>query len=134
MPIFNRTLLNSVVSGCHRLLCVCICVLICFSFVQFFVTLLKPTMLLCLCNSSGKNAKVICQFLLQGIFPTQGSSRISLCLLHWQAGFFCLFVCLFYYLHHHIPQLILSFVRKVSKFVILVSHFQTTNRYSINIL
>ena len=30
----------------------------------------------------GKNTVVGCHFLLQGIFPTQGS---NLCLLHWQA-------------------------------------------------
>ena len=27
-----------------------------------------------------------CHFLLQGIFPTQGSNLPLLCLLHWQAG------------------------------------------------
>ena len=27
-----------------------------------------------------------CHFLLQGIFPTQGSNPCLLCLLHWQAG------------------------------------------------
>ena len=27
-----------------------------------------------------------CHFLLQGIFPTQGSNLRLLCLLHWQAG------------------------------------------------
>ena len=32
---------------------------------------------------SGKNTRVGCHFLLQGIFPTQGS---NLHLLHWQAG------------------------------------------------
>ena len=32
---------------------------------------------------SGNNTGVGCHFLLQGIFPTQGS---NLCLLHWQAG------------------------------------------------
>ena len=30
---------------------------------------------------TGKNTGIGCYFLLQGIFPTQG----SLCLLHWQA-------------------------------------------------
>ena len=30
----------------------------------------------------------ICHFLLQGIFPTQGSNLSLLCLLHWQAGVF----------------------------------------------
>ena len=39
-------------------------------------------------DSLGKNTGVGCQFLLQGIFPTQGS---NLCLLHWQADFFFFF-------------------------------------------
>ena len=42
---------------------------------------LKLTRLLCSWNSPGKNTGVGCHFLLQGIFPTQGS---NLCLLHWQ--------------------------------------------------
>ena len=33
----------------------------------------------------GKNIGVGCHSLLQGIFPTQGSSPCLLCLLHWQA-------------------------------------------------
>ena len=33
-----------------------------------------------------KNTGVDCHSLLQGIFPTQGSNRGLLCLLHWQAG------------------------------------------------
>ena len=33
----------------------------------------------------GKNTEVGCHFLLQGIFPTQGSNLHLLCLLHWQA-------------------------------------------------
>ena len=36
-------------------------------------------------DSPGKNAGVDCRALLQGIFPTQGSSPPLLCLLHWQA-------------------------------------------------
>ena len=40
---------------------------------------LQPIRLLCLWNSPGRNSKVGCHFLLQGIFPTQGS---NLCLLH----------------------------------------------------
>ena len=39
--------------------------------------------LLCPWDSPGKNTGVGCHFLLQGIFPTQGS---NLNLLHWQAG------------------------------------------------
>ena len=34
----------------------------------------------------GKNTGEGCHFLLQGIFPTQGSNPHLLCLLHWQAG------------------------------------------------
>ena len=36
-------------------------------------------------DSSGKNTGVDCHFLLQGIFPTQGSNLSLLHLLHWQA-------------------------------------------------
>ena len=39
----------------------------------------QPTRLLCPWNSLGKNTGVGCHFLLQGIFPTQGS---NLGLLH----------------------------------------------------
>ena len=35
-------------------------------------------------DSPGKNTAVGCHFLLQGIFPTQGSNLWLLCLLHWQ--------------------------------------------------
>ena len=57
------------------------------SCVQIFVT---PTdsspcyRFLCPWNFPGKNTGVGCQFLLQGIFPTQGSDVHLLCLLHWQ--------------------------------------------------
>ena len=46
---------------------------------------LQPARLLCPWDSLGKNTEVGCHFLLQGIFPTQGS---NLCLLHWQVDFF----------------------------------------------
>ena len=36
-------------------------------------------------NSPGKTTGVSCHFLLQGIFPTQGSNSRLLLLLHWQA-------------------------------------------------
>ena len=45
----------------------------------------QPTGLLCSWNFSPKNTGVGCHFLLQGIFPAQGS---NLLLLHWQAGSF----------------------------------------------
>ena len=47
---------------------------------------LWPASLLCPWDSPGKNAGVGCHFLLQGIFPTQGSNLCLLCLLHWQVG------------------------------------------------
>ena len=45
---------------------------------------LWPTRLLCSWDSPGKNIGVGCHFLLWGIFPTQGSNRRLLQLLHWQ--------------------------------------------------
>ena len=45
---------------------------------------LQPAKLLCPQNFPIKNIGVSCHFLLQGIFPTQGS---SLCLLYWQVNF-----------------------------------------------
>ena len=33
----------------------------------------------------GKNTRVSCHFLLQGLFPTQKSNLHLLCLQHWQA-------------------------------------------------
>ena len=45
---------------------------------------LQPTRLLCPWDFPGENSRVGCHFLLQGIFPTQGS---ILCLLH-AGGFF----------------------------------------------
>ena len=37
---------------------------------------LQPSRLLCLWNSPGKNTRVGCHFLLQGIFLTQGSNPV----------------------------------------------------------
>ena len=48
---------------------------------------LQPTRLLCPWNSPGKNTEMGCHFLLQRIFPTQGSNPYLLFLLHWQVGF-----------------------------------------------
>ena len=47
---------------------------------------LQPTRPLCPWDSPGKNTGVGCHFLLQGIFPTQGSNLRLLHLLHWQTG------------------------------------------------
>ena len=46
---------------------------------------LQPDRLLCPWDSLGKNTGVGCHFLLQGIFPTQGSNPRLPCLLDWQA-------------------------------------------------
>ena len=47
---------------------------------------LEPTRLLCPWDSPAKNTGVGCHFLLQGIFPTQGSSPHLLHVLHWLEG------------------------------------------------
>ena len=64
-------------------ICVCVCVL---SLSVLSDSLrpyeLHPAKLLCPWNFSGQNTRVGHHFLLQGIFPTQGS---NLSLLHWQA-------------------------------------------------
>ena len=46
---------------------------------------LQPSRLLCPWNFPGKNTRVGCHFLLQGIFPTQGSNPLLPCSLHWKA-------------------------------------------------
>ena len=57
------------------------------SHVQLFATLWTiACRLLCPWDSPGKNTGVGCHFLLQGIFPAQGSNPSLLHLLHWQAG------------------------------------------------
>ena len=60
------------------------------SHVRLFVTpwTAEPARLLCPWNFPGKNTGVGCHFLLQGIFPTQGSNPNLLCLLHWQVDSF----------------------------------------------
>ena len=45
---------------------------------------LQPTRLLCPWDSPGKDTGVGCHFLLQGIFPTQGSNLCLLRLLHYR--------------------------------------------------
>ena len=46
----------------------------------------KLSRLLCPWDFPGKNTGEACHFLLQGIFPTQGSNPGLFYLLHWQAG------------------------------------------------
>ena len=73
-------------------MCVCVCVCVCVHTCLCSVVLeslrshrLKLTRLLCPWSFPGKDTGVGCHFLLQGIFPTQGSKLHLLCLLHWQA-------------------------------------------------
>ena len=65
---------------------------------------LQPARLLCPCDSPGKNTRVGCHALLQGILPTQGSNLSLLQLLYerqilycWALGklFHCLLVLVF---------------------------------------
>ena len=68
---------------------------------------LQPTRLLCPWNFPCKSTGMGCRFLLQGIFPTQGSKLRLLHLLHWQADSFPLAppeksYAYIYYTHTHI--------------------------------
>ena len=47
---------------------------------------LQSARFLCQWNFLGKNTGLGCHFLLQGIFPNQGSNTCVLCLLHWQVN------------------------------------------------
>ena len=51
---------------------------------------LEPTKLLCPWGSPGKNTRVGCHFLLQGIFPTPELNLRLMHLLHWKADFLLL--------------------------------------------
>ena len=63
------------------------CVLSCFSRVRLRVTLWTAACQAPLSmDSPGKNTEVGCRALLQGIFLTQGSNLLLLCLPHWQMG------------------------------------------------
>ena len=65
----------------------CACVLSHFSPVLLFVANgLKPTRPVHLWDSPGKNTRVGCHGLLQGIFPTQGWNPSLLQLLYWEVG------------------------------------------------
>ena len=61
--------------------CVCVCSVMPNSFATAWTVVPR---LLCLWNFPGKSTGVDYHFLLQGIFPTQGSNPCFLCLLHWQ--------------------------------------------------
>ena len=69
---------------CMYLLCVCVRAHVCTHSItsdSLWPQGLWPTRFLCPCNFPTKNTGVGCNFLLQGIFPTQGANPS---LLHWQ--------------------------------------------------
>ena len=69
--------------NCSLGICACV-VQIHFSHVQLFaVPWTIRARLLCPWDSLGKNSRVGCHFLLQGIFPTNGQDPQLLSLLHW---------------------------------------------------
>ena len=69
----------------HCAVCAVLCPVAQLSHVWLFVTRgLQPTRPLCPWNFPGKNTRVGCHFLLQGIFQTQGLNPCPLHLLLWQ--------------------------------------------------
>ena len=70
---------NSIYCNPIKITIYCVC-----SVTHLCPTLCDPSRLLCPWDFSGKNTGVVCHFLLQGIFPTQGSNWS---LLHWQVDF-----------------------------------------------
>ena len=78
----------------YYILCTCVCVCVCvgcmlscsFMSDSLWSHELQTTGLLCPWDFPGKNSRVGCHALLQGIFPTQGSNSSFLHLQHWQAG------------------------------------------------
>ena len=83
---YKMSTLIHLVNIYHPHVCVCVCVCWSLSCILLFVTpwTIQPARLLCPWNFSGKNIGVVCYFLLQGIFPTQGSNLSLLHFPHWQ--------------------------------------------------
>ena len=68
----------------YRVLWVCTCVSWAQSVWLFASPWTKPARLLCPGEFLGKNTRIQCRAMLQGICPTQGSNPHLLRLLHWQ--------------------------------------------------
>ena len=86
---------------------VCVCAKL-LSHVWLFVTPWTIAHWLCPWNFPGKNTRLGCHFLFQGIFLTQGSNLGLLRLLHWQVDFsplcnlgspVCVCVCVYLYIN-----------------------------------
>ena len=75
---FHQSKPSSSVCG----VCVCVCAQSCLTLCDP----MEPTSILCPWDFPDKNTGVGCHFLLQGIFPIQGSNLNLLHLLHWQVG------------------------------------------------
>ena len=63
--------------------CVCVCVCVCLCVLSHIQLSVAPWTV-----AHQGPLSVCCHFLLQGIFPTQGSNLHLLLLLHWQVDFF----------------------------------------------
>ena len=110
--IYNIVLVLSVKkSDSVKRVCVCVC-RVCVLLLVMSNSLrpygLWPAGLLCPWDFPGKSNGVSSHFLLQGIFPTQGSNP---CLLHWQANCLplshlrsscvCIHTCVYVYMYTH---------------------------------
>ena len=84
--IFNKTKKMTIVAITEfTTICMHVCMLSCFSCIRLFVTHWTATPQAPLSmESPGKNTRMGCHALLQGISPIQGLNPCPLCLLHWQ--------------------------------------------------
>ena len=73
----KKPLLWGKIQGWDEAVCVCVCVCVCCLVMSYSLRPhgLQPSRLLCLWNSPGKNTRMGCHSLLQGIFLTQGSNQ-----------------------------------------------------------
>ena len=80
-PPFSKVLIPLRMGFCLKMRCVCV---LSHSVVSYSLWphRLQPARLLCPWNFPAKNTGAGCHFLLQGLFPTQGSNSHLLCLLH----------------------------------------------------
>ena len=88
LSIYPHTHSLFVASTLGAYVCVCVCART-HTLTQSWPTLwgpmnCSPSRLLCPWDFPGKDTEVDCHFLLQGIFPTQGSNSHLLHLLDWQ--------------------------------------------------